>query len=238
MSKILISTICRNSEQTLKNYISSINELVNHSKHQFYISIYENDSTDKTKNILTNAKFDSALDYKLQHENIYTTFYGSVSNQDRVKNLSKARNKTLVKEFVKNVDYILCYEADVSCNLNTILSLLEHTDYDIISPISMRPNGSLIYDSWATRLTENCVNDALLLKSNVYRSKKIIPVWSTFNTVCLYKAEPFKNNIKFGYYNNRLKTWDCDTVVICENFREMGYTNIAIDTSLIVKELK
>lgn len=233
MSKILISTIMRNCDNNLGKYFSSIKKLIDNSDDEFYVSIYENDSIDGTKEIL-NTINDSR--YNIKMENIGTLMYNSISCEDRVKNLSLARNKTLDVEWLNIVDYVLCYEVDVNCDLSVVLKLLEHREYDIVSPMSMRKNGSLVYDAWATRLTDSCVNELKIRDSGLYTSRAIIPVWSTFNLVCLYNANPFKKGVRFGYYNDRLKTWDCDTVVICEKFRECGYNNIVLDTRLVVSE--
>lgn len=69
-------------------------------------------------------------------------------------------------------------------------------------------------------------------------------VWSTFNCFCVYNAAPFQQGLRWGFVNKRLNTgqkpidggWlDVDTSVICEDFREMGYIKVFINTNCIVR---
>jgi len=232
--KILICTIMRNVGNKFENYVNQINSIVNKfPEHEFHVSIYENDSMDDTKknlsNVLLNDKFKSA---SIVCEDIGSMFYGSVSNEDRVRNLSNARNVALSVNPLEFVDFVLWIEPDILLTIDTIKFLLEHgKQCDIISPLSMRENGTYIADAWATRLTSNCVNCELLIKTGIHVSRQTIPVWSTFNCVCLYNADAFRNGARFGYINERLGIWDCDTVVVCEEFRKLGYNKIFVDTS-------
>ena len=113
-----------------------------------------------------------------------------------------------------------------------------------------------LYDTCATRQldTENCWNfekqdlwkGHTLIKTHIsdIDSNCLHALWSTFNCFCVYDAEPFKKGLKWSHINKRFDTgqqkldggWlDSDTVVICEDFRAMGYPNILINTNCLVR---
>jgi hypothetical protein len=118
-----------------------------------------------------------------------------------------------------------------------------------------------LYDTCATRQTkydlcwefgkENLWRGKSLIKTHIsdIDSNCLHQVWSTFNCFCVYNIKPFKEGLKWSYINKRLSNgqefindgdygsgWlDADTVVICEDFRERGHSNILINTNCIVR---
>lgn len=232
MKTVLISSIFRNSEKSLSRYHQQLKLLVKDiPEYRFRLSLYENDSIDNTKEIIDSLDWNFLDDISIIKENINTTAYGSVMVEDRVKNLAFARNKTLeAKNFLNESDYVLSIEADITYDSLCIKRLLwfkENFNVDIISAASFFINKSgkkKLYDQWATRRTadEEIGN---LLKSDKEQER----YYSTFNCVCLYDAEPLKQGIRFHWYNDRLKKFDCDTAVICEKFHEKGRHEIYID---------
>ncbi len=235
---ILICTIIRNSANTINRYIQQIHtsmDLLANNNINWYISIYENDSVDGTKQLLQQLNLSRFTDYSIISENIKTTQYPSVVNEDRVRNLSIARNNALTaKNMYLNADYVLWIEPDVLYGADFIPILLYHTELitggiDIISGINIVSQEARAYDTWATRRTpfEEWGN-----RTNDWFINPISQFYSTFNGVCLYNAKPFKEGVRFGYYNERLGKFDCDTVVVCENFRKAGYNKIYINQAL------
>jgi hypothetical protein len=232
MKTILISTILRNSEGTIFQYYSQIKNLVSEfSSYHFFISIYENDSVDRTKKILDSLDWSFVDDFSIIKENINTKQFDSVVVEERVKNLANARNKTLeAKNFLQKADYILSIESDIMYDNNSVRKILnfkETNSPDIISAASyiINKNGiKQLYDTWATRQTEHVEYGSLI-------SEEINKYYSTFNCMCLYDAVPFKEGARFHWFNTRLNKFDCDTAVICEEFHKRGYHNIYIDPS-------
>ena len=109
--KVFIYSIFRNSEKNLQNYYTQLKSTVAEldNNYDFYLSIYENDSTDNTKKILSSFDFSFVKEFLLITENIGTTLYRSVVNEQRVKNLSDARTKALsAKNFLQKSQYVLC----------------------------------------------------------------------------------------------------------------------------------
>ena len=84
----------------------------------------------------------------------------------------------------------------------------------------------VLYDTWATRWDENCRGNTLRFD---WKEKDYDKYYSTCNGICLFDAEPFKKGAKYHWFNERFGCFDCDTVVICENFHKMGYSDIFID---------
>lgn len=135
---------------------------------------------------------------------------------------------------------------------------------DVYSAWSIRSNkipkeSCFLYDTCATRQEESDktwdfekwevsgrTNSLIQTHISDVDSNCLHKVYSTFNCFCVYNAEPFKRGLKWGYINKTLDTgqkkfengWlDSDTAVICEDFREMGYGNIVLNTNCLVRHL-
>ena len=228
----------RNSAHVLDRYMQQIKssiQLVNDKSINWYISIYENDSTDGTPNKLSQLDLSMFTDYSVVSEKLQTVYYSSVVAEERVKNLSNARNKAVTaKNMHMYADYVLWIEPDVFYSYTLIPALLAFNtkglkSVDVFSGINIASGESRAYDTWATRRTPN---EEWGDRYPDWFDHPVAPFYSTFNGVCLYNADPFKKGIRFGYINPRSNRFDCDTVVICENFRQAGYNNIFVDQSL------
>jgi hypothetical protein len=90
---------------------------------------------------------------------------------------------------------------------------------------------NIIYDLWATRYSPMERPDAEATVHNL-EPRGVQQLWATFSCLCLYKAEPFKKGVRFHWMNHRFGIHDCDTTVICENFRRAGYDKIFADYSI------
>lgn len=227
--KFLICSIFRNRQKFVYRWYEQILQIVENCKDiDFSLSIYENDSVDGTRYLLENLNYLPFENVSKIYENLNTFYYGSIQNEDRVKNLANARNKCLFNENIEisKYDKVLFIEPDFAYSLEDAKKIILHDkDVDIISGVSIYRGN--FYDSWATRITENDTSGRVEINNS------ITPCWSTFNGFCLYNAKPFKEGAKFGWYNDRLKTYDCDTVVICENFRKNGYNSIYVNCSAV-----
>jgi hypothetical protein len=238
MKTILISTIVRNRASKLNKWYNQIKNLVSlDNKNAYYLSVYENDSTDNSKEMLNNFDFSFLAGVKIQNEKIETEYFYQENlesnRKKRVENLALARNKTLFGiTFLSECSHVLCIEPDIVYDPQSIINNIINSDFDIVSPIS-RQDGFILYDGWATRKE----------KEDVYWNNKInlngvLDVWSTFNCLCFYKSDPFKFGVGFGFENPRTKKYDCDTTVICENFRKFGYDKIKLNCNVIVDHLR
>jgi len=233
--KILISTIVRNRIKALELWKKQICDLaLLMPEHEFHISVYENDSIDGSKQWLSRCVFPEYLikTYTFNEETLNTIQYGSIKNDERVHLLASARNKSIFQSVAHiDCDKIICIEPDIIYDAQQILSIIDST-HDIISPCSIdnfnNPEYHM-YDRWGTRNIpekDGWTDDVLL--------KGIIPVWTTFNCFCVYKAEPIRKGAIFDGFNTRLNIHDCDTAVICEKFREIAYSNIVLNADIKV----
>lgn len=227
----LISTIVRNREKTLPVWYQQIKYLaLNNPTDNFSLSIYQNDSTDASQSLLDGFDFSFLKDVKIQHEVLGTRYFGSVMSKERVENLAKARNKTLdVFTDLSLFDKIISIEPDVE--YTDEVSKLLHSEYDIYSGYSRMRGGAVLYDTWATRALSDHHNWGGGVINNT------IPVWSTFNCFCVYNAKPFSEGARFHWFNKRFNQYDCDTVVICEEFRERGYNLIYMNGSIKIEHV-
>jgi len=217
---------------------------------QYYLSIYENDSEDSSAALLHSFDYSFCKDYSLKCETLDTKYYtfpfedygteaGHLSKVDRVKNLGAARNKSIFEcGFLEKVDYVLCVEPDIKYAPQKALpTIINNQHYDIISAKSIFTSTHYkwypLYDGWATRKTEHEESWDFSISLD-----GMIPVWSTFNCFCMYKSLPFKQGAAFGGFNKRLDKPDCDTAVICEEFRALGYPNIVMNCEFDVTEPK
>lgn len=229
--KVLLYSIIRNEERFINKYYENIKKIVSQIKdYEFYISIYENDSTDKTKQLLMSKDWSFIKNFSFITETLRTNDYGSVKDPDRVKNLSIARNKAIeVSDWIDKVDYVMMIESDFTFSVDSVRKLLNfekaEPDFDIVSAISIR-SGNL-YDAWATRKTPVFVKG----KQEIDADWKRTPYgryYSTSNGICLYRAKPFQEGARYGWINKVTNEYDCDTVIICQDFYDRGYRNIFI----------
>lgn len=226
---ILICTITRNDGYKLNNYYKQVVEIVKKfPEHNFYLSLYENDSIDNTREIINKLNFSIFKDYKVVCENLSFPFFNSISNDLRMEVLADCRNQCLFEcNFLDKCNYVLMIESDVYYNtlaIEKLFNFLSKYNPDIVSSVSfIDPYKYHHYDWFGTRKTNQC------FRSNIpfdWKNKEYDEYYATFNLICLYKSEAFKKGACFSGFNNILNIYDCDTVVVCQKFRELGFDKI------------
>lgn len=259
--KILICSILRNNQSKMDNFISQIERFVSRlsGQHEFSISLYENDSTDDTPSILKNIDFSMFKNHSVVSEKLNLPAFGSIVSEERVKNLAVARNKALLaKDIYHSVDYVLFIDCDILYDDDFIPTLLDFNnagiDPDVYSGVCIvprlptdhniqmeavipgKPNGLptstgvyRVYDTWGTRRNSNEEWGTWLADA---AQRPVAQFWATYNSVCLYRAEPFKQGIRFNHINFRLNKFDLEVAVVCEHFRAIGYDKVYINQGL------
>lgn len=242
MKKIVISTIVRDGEKTAQDYYNSIKKLTENKNYKFYLSILEEDSTDKTKELLENYDW-GFIEHIIKFETSGNKKYGSVIVEERVKNLSIARNKTIeyAKKWIDDVDFVLLIDFDIQIDTDAIFKIIEHKKHigfkcDLFSGLSLHKdgagsevkNGLRFYDCWALR-RDNMEKWGDIFSD--WQENPIREVWSSCSGIVLYNADVFKSGVRFGYINKRFNHFDCDTVVVCEEMRAKGFDKIYVDQS-------
>jgi hypothetical protein len=229
--KILLYSIIRNESKYMNAYHNRLNEIVRtFPQFEFYLSIYENDSTDGTKQKILNKDWSAFSGVSIISEDIATEYFGSVKAADRVKNLSIARNKAIeAGGFLSFVDYVMMVEADVEFDMDVVAKILNFKnvvpDFDIVSGFTIR--NRRLYDQWATR-KQPLYEEGTYPIADDYRMKSYDRYYSTSNGICLYRAEPFREGIRYGWINKVSNDFDCEMVVVCQNFHDKGYNNVYI----------
>lgn len=228
---ILVYSIVRNEGKYIDRYYDQLKTMVEaFPEYDFLLSIYENDSKDNTKKKIEEKDWSFFKDFSFVSEQLSTRDYGSVKIAKRVKNLSMARNKAIeVKDFLERSDYVMMVESDMRFSLDTVSQILNfhklEPKFDIVSGLTV--NNHPIYDSWATRKSAHFTSHEEVRKYDT-TSKPYDKYYATSNGICLYRAKPFKEGARYGWVNPITKTFDCDTVVVCQNFHKLGYKNVYI----------
>lgn len=231
--KILFCCILRDCAPILEYFLSQLNSSIENlsDSYDFYISIHENDSNDSTVEILNNFKFSNKIiDKTITSEKLNTKKFGSEISNERIKNISTARNKCIENcKNISEIDYIIWSDVDYAWSDDCLKKLIEHSvekDYDIASGYSLhadiqRPHMEL-YDKWATRYKKHhnwwCCPPYEYLHDD-------IKVYSTFNGLCFYKSKPFIDGLRFCPKSS-LTDEDVEHISICEGFAKMNMNKI------------
>jgi hypothetical protein len=239
--KILVCTIIRNQQHNILNWYNQLKQIVESNPSiDFFISVYENNSIDGTKEILNNLDFNffkknSIVSQDLENIEFFKGGYEPYGEESkrRVKILSDCRNKSLFVDFLDDSDFVLFVEPDIQYEpsiFTDILNFSINNNYDVLSAISFSHGEH--YDKWGTRINPN---DTWSNLTNRVGSNEVIDVHSTFNCFVLYKSMAFtKDKCEFGFMSDYLGTHDCDTVVVCNNLRKKGYNKIGILANKVV----
>jgi hypothetical protein len=112
-------------------------------------------------------------------------------------------------------------------DVKSLLSFGDKKEFDVVSAVSIRENGTH-YDWWATRSTPMYKPGASEVPRN-FKDLEYGEFYSTSNGLCLYKAEPFKKGARHGWINAKTNKFDCEMVVLCQEFRKLGYDKIFVN---------
>lgn len=234
---ILICSILRNEAKYLDRWHKQIKEMcTKFTDINFFLSIYENDSNDGSYEKVLGYDWDFVKAKMFITAKLNLPYFIGGKSPDRTSLLAYCRNTAMFSfAFLQNMDYVLFVEPDTEYTLETVEKILYHEKFygkklDVFCGKSVHPNSDHLYDSWGTRKTDSQLD----WKEEDGQNGGFEPMWSAFNCLVLYNAEPIKRGIAFGGINQRLNIPDCDTVVICENFRKHGYDKIYWDTNLKV----
>lgn len=247
MAHILIATIVRDIADCIPRFRDQLaSAIALMPEHTFSLSIYENDSIDATPRAVQQADW-SFVDHIFIAENIAAPSYGSVANQDRVERLALARNRSIFDSgFLDRADWVLVVDADMRFDPSVIRTVIEkrgaeHADiYSAVSVTTAKAYNNpayveindlqyRLYDTWATRRTPDEQWGDFY---SDHAENAVQPFWTTMNGVCLFRASPFRNGVKFTGFNRRLNTFDCEPAALCEDFRTAGYDKIYVNQSL------
>lgn len=256
MKKIVFSTIMRDCEKYIQLYydqLLELNQLIRKNLPEYlpHISVYESDSIDNTPLTFFNT-FSAQPFCKTIFTSELNNFrkFGSVKEVERVINLAWCRNKTINQLHSNGIslrsdDIVVSLEPDIKYDPKEYIQLISdfiESGNDIRSGIIVSPTGAgshisesqRFYDTWALRIDDKSVSGDIF---EDFKENPIRNVWATYSGFCVYNADFFVKGGRFGYFNYRFNAYDCDTTVICENFRALGYNNIVMDQSKVCEHL-
>jgi len=228
MKTILVSTIVRNRNKFLSMWQRQLSELCKlKPDYKFYLSVFENDSIDGSEATLKSLNYEGFKDVHVNCKTLNTPAFGSIKNDLRVRLLAEARNTSIYENpFLDGCDYVLSVEPDIEYSPAEMIKIIDNEHYDILSARSIEyipPAPNHLYDGWGTRNTEKHLD-----WEPIVEFKGLIDTWTTYNCFCRYNATAIKDRISFSGFNDRLGIPDCDTAVICENFRSSGFNKIGL----------
>lgn len=257
---IIFCGIVRNADQYIERNILRILRTAQLFK-KFEIFIYENDSTDNTKNIL--AKYNSPPISIISENGIkddYMEMFKSGkdnTNKLRCNILAQCRNKYI--EYINNTNYDLTCIVDLDLKggwsydgfYDSIAILYSNENVACVSAYGILvdynneallenhdPKHNIMYDSLAFRphgyekpLTHTMQSQFNFLKTN--RGDNPLLVYSNFNGMGIYKTQYLKNKKYSIKIYDQHNPVDCDHVVMHEQIRKDG-GKILLNPNLIV----
>lgn len=225
-SKVAVVSLARNCEKNLQKSIDIIKTI---QSKKFVFFIYENNSIDKTKEILTSNQ-NNQIKISL---NIDETPYLTNRSRERTINLAKYRNACLawVKHGYSHFDYVIVLDldADEGFSIDGIynsISWLNKIDQSAgmgSYSLLMKNNNLFHYDAFATRI-DNWEESSPLASPSEKSFNKYYPeigsspisFYSCFGGLAVYKTEHFID----GHYDGSL---GCEHIWFHKSIRDKGY---------------
>ncbi len=257
--KVIICGIVRDAEKGLKRNIPVINSLVR----QFYdykVVVFENDSVDKTKEVLLNWQKDAPEHFYIFTENknemktipdSKTVSCNPFFSKKRISKMVALRNQYL--DFIKSnhweSDYLVIVDLDVaSLKLESILSSFNSDiEWDAVTAFGYSLSPKLrkrYHDTYALTEFEDENNPQTEYKikmladkyGKLMNKKMWIRVASAFGGLAIYRFEAIKG-LRYLLLDND----DPRVQVRCEHFslyqqmKEKGYDRVFINPEMVLK---
>ena len=212
---IIFAGTVKNVENYIQNALNNI-EKCGKKFNTFSVVIYENDSTDKTRDILVENK----------KANYHYIFEDNVAEGRRTMRIANGRNKILqkVKEINQNNQYtylIMMDLDDVNASgefINSIDSCFAHdiNNWDVLTGNqkekyydiwALRKNGIIEYDCWGElgkSISQDKTNVIYEIIGNTHfdKSADLIEVDSAFGGIAIYKLAAIQNCEYVGEHLN------------------------------------
>jgi len=252
-STIVFSGLCIDIEKKINILKKRVEYLGNYFKEYKFV-IFENDSTDNTRGLLTNWSKENSniqlvpceedVDCKLKTSKAITT--GAFST-GRMKRMADYRNRLLsyIRKKYIDYDYLLMFDLDVKGPLyidGMADSFSKHKKWDAVTAFGM--NGMTItfgqpiyYDYIAYRDENYNINNNILdifnimyKTINIKNENKLIKTTSSFGGLAIYKMEMFKNNnINYTPIDD---VYICEHTILSDNMIRNGYDKIYINPNM------
>lgn len=228
MVKVIICGVCKNVGNYIENSIN-ISKKIGEKVDDYRIIIYENNSTDNTKAILSkyidNNKFkiimeDFSDEYIRKNSKIWS--YKEITGSDhscRIEQITNARNK-LIDEINKpeyddfnvivmvdldhsdwNIDGVIDSINKVYNNKNMVIYGKTTSYYDYFALRSLHSNYTILGPELVGEYFANNFNKGFLN----FKSRNLLEVYSAFNSIGVYNKEVLKDTKYSCVYNENVK---------------------------------
>jgi len=226
-STALFCAIARNVEETLPYTIARIERSGGMFK-AWHCFIYENDSTDNTKNIL--AQWSKCPNITVVSEDLGKVRHKQDMTLDRTKDMAQYRNRYLdfAKTYRPTWDYMLVFDTDLQggWSYEGVANSFGHEGWDVIgsngliyrnNPDNNNPE-KLYYDTYAWRyLDDDTIHDEKVNLMKLNRGEEPFMVNSCFGGLAIYRNECIASDIEY-------KGNDCDHPTLHKQIRNNGHT--------------
>jgi hypothetical protein len=210
---VIFCCTVRNIESYVVNGLKNI-DLCGKKFNDYAVIIYENDSKDKTRDLLN----------KYKKNNYYYMFEDNITEPHRTMRIANGRNKILdkIKEINKDnyYQYMVMLDLDNINESGTFVSSIEtcfkYNDWDVLTGNqsdtyydlwALRKNGDMEYDCWKKlkELEPNSDNEYAYVhsKQKVYLPNQLLPVDSAFSGIAIYKLSSIPDTCRYiGKYDD------------------------------------
>lgn len=255
--KIAICSIVRDCEKSLRKNIPVIEKIRPYFKSSVVI-VFENDSVDGTKEILTK--------WAETHEDVYVELTNNMTktipsatvngvnkyfSEARISKMASYRNHYLEKleELNFNPDFVIVVDLDVAKifpeGILTSFSMTEDWDVLCSNGYSLSPTLKRRYhDSYALvelgkeqkPQTEASIRECSEKWSFLKQGMPLIPVYSAYGGLSVYRYEAIKNLRYQVIKNNDPRVESrCEHFSMCHDIRDKGFTRIYINPNMTIK---
>jgi len=252
---VVVCGLVRNAQENLQKNLERLDALRPHFG-SFKVVIYENDSTDRTKEILTR--------YSSEREDVFASMAGYAEyplaagpfSRHRIDLMSRYRNQYVDKlQEYPGTDYVVVIDLDVySFSLKGFLNCFREPEgWDMKSAFGSNyvayRFGRVFYDIYAYITRDKDLNRGLHFRNftefmreqrNLYLAfsgaKGLVPVNSNFNGLAIYRYACFTAGIKYASGPSCMEGVEsyCEHVIFNKLLIEKGYGELFLDPELIV----
>ncbi len=256
-STIIVCGIVRNCGRNLRRNIRVINRLCDMAK-DYHVVIFENDSTDNSKQILSS--------WVKERKNVYVSLndFNTITiplkktltvnpffSMHRIEKMAFYRNQYLERIAELEADYVIVVDLDVRkiCFNGVVNSFELNYEWDAIAAngISRAPSSFFrkrYYDTYALiecgqeniPQTEKSIRAAQYKWAFIKPGMPLFRVASAFGGLAIYRREAI-NGCKYGVLLNDDSRVECKTehYFFYKQMQEKGYNNVFINPNMLVK---
>jgi len=258
-SKIVVCLCCRNMGWNVDN-VFTILEVLHKLFKKLSVLIYENDSTDDTKEEITekicnNVRSDDPIDITFTTETLDFIQHKEKVHQQRFINMASVRNKNfdVVKEKYRDYDYMMVMDTDLSMiSIDGIASSFGFKNWDMISAngldsyLKYAPNERAIYYDIMSLIEEGSNRPCNRVHEAYPPHTGLIKVKSAYGGLAIYRICPELLECKYEInkfeddkhdetdpdYNDKI--YGDEHVGLCLQMAQKGLNRLYINTSMLL----